>query len=281
MDMAQALEALADFTTEQWGMVTSAQAKAAGVDGVTLLRLVEARLLERLRRGCYIVVAGAQTRHVREKAVWLLLNPAVPAWKRPRLDPDGGVVSHSSAALIHDIGDLRADTVELTVPRRRTTREPDVRLRRRVLDEADVTLVDGLPITTVDRTIVDHLDDHADGGHVGQMIYHAIRAEQVAVDSLAARIGNYNPRYGVKGRDGRALIDYLLAQVGRHADDLAKSRLAPSEMSRQALADTVARTLLDSGVLDAALHSLNRPTPPNFAQGDEGPRHKSFSTEDR
>lgn len=271
MEMTRALEVLGDFTADQWGMVTSAQAKAAGVDGVTLLRMVEAGLLERVRRGCYVVVAGAQTRHVREKSVWLLLNPAVPAWKRPRLDPDGGVVSHSSAALIHDIGDLRADTVEITVPRRRTTRESDVRLRRRVLDEADVTLVDGLPITTVERTIVDHLDDHVDGGHVGQMIYHAVRAELVAVDSLAARIGDYNPRYGVKGRDGRALIDYLLAQGGRLADDLAKPRLAPSEMSRQALADTVARTLLDSGVLDAARHLSDRLTPPNSDQADEDP----------
>lgn len=269
MEMTKALEVVADFTTEQWGMVTSAQAKAAGVNGVTLLRLVEAGLLERLRRGCYIVEAGARTRYGREKSAWLLLNPAVPAWKRPRLDLDGGVVSHRSAALIHDIGDLRADTVEITVPRRRTTREPDVRLRQRVLDDVDVVLVDGLPVTTVERTIVDHLDDQADGGHVGQMIYQAVRGEQIAVDSLADRIGKYNPRYGVRGRDGRALIDYLLGQGGRLADDLAKPRLAPSEMSRQALADTVARTLLDSGVLDAARH---RSDLPNSDKADEDPR---------
>lgn len=225
MQLAHAVEAVADYTTEQWGMVTSAQAKAVGVDGVTLLRMVDAGLLERVRRACYLVTAAAQPVHVQERAAWLLLNPAVPAWERPRLDPAGGVVSHSSAALIHDIGDLLADTIEITVPRRRGTREPDLKLRLATLDENDVTLVEGLPVTTVERTIIDHLADHHDGGHIGQMIHHAVRADQLDVDSLAARVGVYNRRYALKGRDGRELIDYLLDQGGDLTEDLAEPRL--------------------------------------------------------
>ncbi len=220
VDLVNAMEAMADHTTEQWGMITAAQAKAAGVDGMTLQRAVEAGLLERVRRGCYLATAATMPKHLQPKAVWLTLNPTVPAWDRPDLDPDGGVISHSSAALIHDIGDRRADIVEITVPRRRVTREQDVSPRRAELTEDDVELVDGLPVTTVPRTIIDHLADHVDGGHVGAMIYHAARRGLVDLDQLADRSGTYARRYGLTRGNGRGLIEYLLAQAGRSLADL-------------------------------------------------------------
>ncbi|WP_228771530.1 type IV toxin-antitoxin system AbiEi family antitoxin domain-containing protein [Actinokineospora iranica] len=228
MNLVDAMEAMVNHTTEQWGLITAAQAKTVGVDGMTLQRAVEAGLLERVRRGCYLATAATMPKHLQPKAVWLALNPTVPAWERPDLDPDGGVISHSSAALIHGIGDLRADIVEITVPRRRVTREQDVSPRRAELTEDDVELVDGLPVTTVPRTITDHLADHIDGGHVGAMIYHAARRGLVDLDQLANRSGTYARRYGLPRGHGRSLIEYLLAQAGHSLADL----VAPNGLVR-------------------------------------------------
>jgi predicted transcriptional regulator of viral defense system len=209
------MRAMADFTSDQWGMITSAQAKVIGVGGSTMLRAVEAGLLERVTSSCYLATAASYPQHLHAKAVWLRLNPAVPGWDRPNLDPDGGVISHSSAALIHDIGDLRADIVEVTVPRRRTTREQDVRLRRGDLTEDDITIIDGLPVTTVPRTILDQMADHTDGSHVGTMIQHAALRGLVDLDQLANQAQEYACRYGVRRGDGHDLIEYLLTQIGQ------------------------------------------------------------------
>ncbi len=138
-----------------------------------------------------------------------------PGWERAPLDPDGGVISHRSAAAVHDLGDLVPDMVEITVPRRRTTRDPDVRLRVDRLTEADVTYVDGLPVTTVERTIVDLLADHTDGGHVGDILAAAHRRDLVNLTTLALRVARYAPAYGIHGGPdrGTALISLLLLQV--------------------------------------------------------------------
>src|SRR4051812_32698338 len=122
MELVKAIDVLAAYTADQWGLLTSAQAKKAGVDSVTLVRLVDAGFLSHVRRGIYSATAAGGSAHTDESAAWLLLNPAVPAWERPKLDPDGGVLSHRSAAMLHEVGHLLAEQVEITVPRRRTTR---------------------------------------------------------------------------------------------------------------------------------------------------------------
>ncbi|MDQ3580019.1 MAG: type IV toxin-antitoxin system AbiEi family antitoxin domain-containing protein, partial [Actinomycetota bacterium] len=54
MELARAVKKLGAYTAEQWGLVTTAQAKSVGVDGVTLGRLVKVDLLERVQQGCYL-----------------------------------------------------------------------------------------------------------------------------------------------------------------------------------------------------------------------------------
>ncbi|WP_436493681.1 type IV toxin-antitoxin system AbiEi family antitoxin domain-containing protein [Actinokineospora sp. HUAS TT18] len=250
---------MADHATDQWGLITAAQAKAVGVDGVTLQRAVEAGLLERVRRGCYLATSATMPAHVQAKAVWLGLNPRVPAWDRPVPDPNGGVISHSSAALIHDIGDLRADIVEITVPRRRATREQDVHLRRAELTQDDVALIDGLPVTTVLRTILDHLADHIAGSHVGTMIYHAAHRGLVDLDDTASEAGRYARRYGVPQGDGRALIEYLLVQAGFSLADLvAPGGVVRTSDLRRALA--ASQTDRSPSIMYAALAEAARST---------------------
>lgn len=213
MDMRQAVTALADYTAGQWGLVTTAQANAVGVVNVTLQRLVEAGLLVRVRHGIYQLTASEESANLPEKSAWLALHPAVAGWDRPELDPDGGVVSHRSAALLHGLGELVAERIEIIVPRRRTTRDREVLLRQRQLSQDEVTLIDGLPVTTVERTVMDLLDDHVDASHIGQILHEANQRSLLDLEALAGKVGPFCRRYGVKGRDGQALIKHLLATV--------------------------------------------------------------------
>ncbi|MCA1677405.1 MAG: type IV toxin-antitoxin system AbiEi family antitoxin domain-containing protein, partial [Actinobacteria bacterium] len=182
-------------------MITTAQAVAAGVDRTTLIRLIDAGLLESPARGVYVVPAASPT-HIEERAAWLRLEPRHPAWQRQPLDSGSGVVSHCSAAKIHGLGDLTTDGVDITVPRRRTTRDPHVRLRRGALTPDEVTVVDGLPVTTVERTILDLLADHVDGGHVGDVIADAMRRNDIDLDTLATKADPHAAKYDIRGRDG-------------------------------------------------------------------------------
>lgn len=224
MKLSRALRVIGDLAADQWGMVTTAQAVAASVDRTTLARLVDAGLLESPIRGVYVVPAAAPI-HVDERAAWLRLNSRRPAWQRQPLDDDGGVVSHRSAAKIHHLGDLITDGVDITVPRRRTTRDPHVRLRRGALTLEDITAIDGLPVTTVERTILDLLADHTDGGHVGDLIADALRRGNVELDHLADRASVHAAKYGVHRKDGKALLHTLLAQASdvdtRRRDQMA------------------------------------------------------------
>jgi len=242
MRQGAALRVLGEYAADQWGLVTAAQAKRLGVDSVTVSRLAEAGLLAHVARGVYAMPAAMASAHLDERAAWLRLAPDRPGWEREPLDKDGGVISHRSATAVHDLGDLVAESVEITVPRRRTTRDPGVWLRTGRLTKADVTRIDGLPVTTVDRTIVDLLADRTDGGHVGEVLAEAHRHNLVDLNKLARKVAPHAVAYGIHGGPDRGakLISHLLDHVGHGL---------PSDHDRQVSA--VARQLaaLDSAQL--------------------------------
>jgi predicted transcriptional regulator of viral defense system len=213
----EALRLVGDYAADQGGLVTSAQAKIVGVDGVTLRRLVDSGLLERVIHGVYGMPVMMAAEHLLERAAWLRLAASRPGWEREPLDFDGGVLSHRSAAALHRLGDLAPDIVEITVPRRRTSRDPNVRLRTAQLTDDEVTSMDGLPVTTVERTIADLLAVHTDGGHVGDVIADARRRDLVDLPALSKRVTRFAAAYGIRGSGpdrGMKLIRQLLDQVG-------------------------------------------------------------------
>lgn len=179
-----------------------------------LLRLVEAGLLESVGRGVYLVTGAAQPEHLEIKVAWLRLEPELPAWRRHTFDTYGGVVSHGSACDLQQLGELPASTVEISVPRRRTTRERGVRLHRADLEPDDVVLIDGLPVTTAERTVVDLLAAHVDGAHVGGVIADADRRGLTNRASLAERIARFARAYGLpRSVPGERLLEYLAGQA--------------------------------------------------------------------
>ena len=77
----------------------------------------------------------------------------------------GPVASHASAAALHGIGDLLADRAEFTMPSALPRVPAGVTLHVAPLPSEDVTIVAGVPVTTVQRTIADLCTDGHDHDH--------------------------------------------------------------------------------------------------------------------
>jgi len=171
--------ALADLAAAQWGLVTTSQANEAGVSRTHLNRLAVAGVLVRLTHGVYAMRTSAGDDLLDLRCAWLTLDPTRLAADRLTDPTPAVVVSHASAAHLHGHGDILADRHEFTVPTRKQTRRPELRLHRGDLPASDITVHRGLPVTTPARAVLDLLTAHHDGEHVAGVLAAAVRAHQV------------------------------------------------------------------------------------------------------
>ncbi len=209
-----ALHELAEITASQWGMVTSAQAAARGVTRLDLSRLAEAGDLERITQGIYKNAGAPAGSFLDVRAAWLSSDPTRLAGERLSDGHNGVVVSGQTAAWLHDIGDLRSNRTELTSPRRRQTQRADVRYRQRNLSEKDVTIREGLPVTTPERTIADLVEDRTDLSIVANALRDASRKYELDLGALEADLAPLAARNGHRKGDGAAMLDQLLEIAG-------------------------------------------------------------------
>lgn len=124
------------------GVLLTADARAHGWDKAALHRLLA-------RDGWQCIHRGAWAEHGCEIDPPLRLRATVLA--HPVL-----TVSHRSAAWLHDI-ELVAEAYDFTAPRHVKPTLHGGRLIRAPLGSEDVTVVQGLPVTTVTRTLADLL----------------------------------------------------------------------------------------------------------------------------
>lgn len=206
------LTRLAEIAQDQWGLVTRRQAVRAGIPKTTLERLTaEGSLLERVAHGVYRLTGAPAPDHLELRAAWLQLAPDVPAWERT---PDQGVVSHRSAAALYGLGHLPADRHEFTVPRRRQSRRPDVRLHLRRLDPLECIELRGLPATRPSRIASDLLLDREDPEAVAHVVVDAIREAYDYPGTFADALAPHAAKFGLRRGDGPALLRWLLDLVG-------------------------------------------------------------------
>ncbi|MGW4334933.1 type IV toxin-antitoxin system AbiEi family antitoxin domain-containing protein [Rhodococcus koreensis] len=221
---------VADLAQGQWGMFTSAQAADMGVSAQYLKRLADRFLITRLRHGVYRVAGAPLDPRDPLRAQWLALEPARSAAERIAGADPVGVVSHRSAAHLRELGDMDADTYEFTVTKRRNTRSLDVRFHVEAVERSDWTLVDGLPVTTPTKTIVDLASSRTDGGHLAGVVWDALRTQQVSREPLAEALREFAHLYGAPIGDGDALVEQLIAQAS--AAQLGPPVPTPDEIGR-------------------------------------------------
>lgn len=237
MEMRRALGVLAGLSSAQWGLFTSSQAAARGVSRLDLSRLAEAGLLERVTHGVYRDAGAAGDEFEGLRSAWLAIVPKVDASARLQALADDAVVSGTSAAWLHGIGDLRADRHEFTCSVRRQTQRQEVRIVTRPIATADVTVRHGLPVTTVERTIADLVADRVDLSLVAKVLGDAMRTGSVDLENVAHRLAPLAARNGCPAGDGQSLLDRLLRLAGLDAESMAKRFAGIDALARPIAAD--------------------------------------------
>lgn len=237
MKSSDVLRVIADVTASQWGMVTAAQAGALGVSRLALARLAEAGHLERLAHGVYRDAGAPSDGFEDLRAAWLSAEPRRLAEERLGDLKGGVVVASSSAALLHGIGDLWASRQEFVAAKRRQTQRAEIRYRQRSLEERDVTLVEGLPVMTLERTLADLLEDMGELSLVADALGSAVKKQSLDLDRLRNLLSPLAERNGFKRYDGNAVLEYLLEIAGLDLDTVARRISADPALSSRILAN--------------------------------------------
>lgn len=145
MFRSSALARLLEVAVGRHGFITPDTADAAGVDSARLPVMLARGQLERWGRGLYRI-------------------PQLPIGKYDPLAGavmrvgHGAVVSHWSALYLHGMTDDPPERIEVTVPSSARVRRAGldgITVWRKDLATSDLTTVDGIPATTIDRTTRD------------------------------------------------------------------------------------------------------------------------------
>lgn len=154
------------------GVFTAAQAERLGIPRNALSVAVRAGRAERVARGAYRLTGTASRPTDELAAIWKLTKPSTFTGERMAAW-DGMVVGGTSAANLLGIGDFCLSPYRLYTPRRFNTRNDTARFTVRRIDSDDITWIDGLPVTRMERTLVDLCLDDEDPSLVEDAFHDA------------------------------------------------------------------------------------------------------------
>jgi predicted transcriptional regulator of viral defense system len=151
----------------QAGYFTAGQALEAGMDRSTLRHHARpGGRYRRVGRGLYRLRHFPSSPHEHVMGAWLPLRSG------------GAVVSHESALELHDLSDVIPEAVHLTVPRSERGTRPRAGVRLHTSEDPptgkEVTEVAGVPVTGVERSILDSLESGAQPEQIELAIHQAL-----------------------------------------------------------------------------------------------------------
>lgn len=225
MNALDVLESLELLGSGQWGLVTTAQAQEVGVSKMQLSRLVARGTVQRVRHGVYALPSADTGPLQGLRAAWLATG------SQPVGDQPLTVVSGESAAAVHGLGDLLPAKYEFTTAVRRQTTQPDTRYRKRDLPDEAITWVDGLPVTTIARTVQDLAIGGTDFDHLAVAVRDAVTGTGVSSDALVHALEPAAERF--RTRDGNALFVSALKAVGFRPDTRLLQLMAPESQQQR------------------------------------------------
>ena len=164
----------------QSGYLTSAQARAEGIQRDTITKMVTRGDLERVSHGVYRIARYPVTPNAQYLEAMLWPQRGVV-----------GTISHQSALAFHGLSDVSPSKLHITIP-------PTHRVRRRVprhlavhhaiLGHADIDVLDGVRVTKATRSILDAHADHLGWALIRQAIADGVRTGKVRREDAAALV---------------------------------------------------------------------------------------------
>ncbi len=146
------MDELVAIAEEHDGLLTSKEARDAGIQDSVLVRLAQRGRLERMSRGVYRIAHYPADRLAQYREAVL--------WAKASQGPEHIALSHDTALLLYGISDANPARVSLTVPpsaRLRRVCPEWIAIHRENLAPEEIGEHEGMPVTTVDRSIMDVL----------------------------------------------------------------------------------------------------------------------------
>lgn len=200
------MDELYALAEEHDGLFTSKDARAGGIQDSVLVRLAQRGRLERMSRGVYRIAHYPTDRlaQYREAVLWAQAN---------HHGPERIALSHETALLIYGISDLNPSRVHLTVPksvRLRRERPEWITIHQADLAENEIGQHEGIPVTTVSRSIVDVLSTTHRTEIARQAITEALRDGLLSSTEATQlrRIISTTARSLAKSTNGSTLTEY-------------------------------------------------------------------------
>jgi very-short-patch-repair endonuclease len=177
--------ALADVAACQHGVFTIADAKRAGLNGDQIAFRI-GRSWTRLYDGVYRIAGSPSTWRSELRAA------AVAAG-------EGAAISHKSAAALYELPTGREDLIELTCVRWKRTIQPNLVVHEsRRLDVRDIQVVDGIPVTRPERTLLDLASQFPRANYL-EFLVQAARRKRLITYASTKEMFDRHARRGLKG----------------------------------------------------------------------------------
>jgi predicted transcriptional regulator of viral defense system len=147
---------LQDLAADQHGYFTVAQAREWGVSRMALVMMARRGTAERVSHGVY-------------RLAHFPISP-LGQYMEATLWPGGGVqgvISHESALAMYEVSDASPAKIHVTVPRSFRTHRlvpAHLVLHRADLDDLDTDVVEGIPVTALERAVEDCASAHLGAG---------------------------------------------------------------------------------------------------------------------
>jgi predicted transcriptional regulator of viral defense system len=169
------MDELIAIAEENDGLFTSKQAREAGILDSVLVRLAQRGRLERIARGVYRISHYPQARLSQYREAIL--------WAQSSQGPNNIALSHETALAIYGISDVNPALIHMTIPKvaRLRRQQPKwIAIHRADLEPEDVTLYEGLPVTTVSKSVTDILTTSGRADTARQAIADARREGHIS-----------------------------------------------------------------------------------------------------
>lgn len=135
-------QTLYDLAAQQAGYFTAQQAQGVGFSRPLLVHHTKTGLFERTQHGIYRLTRFPSSAYEDLFVAWLRIGPK-------------SVISHDSALALYGLSDALPTQIHLTAPRGVSLRRNGIRLHSMALRPDETSRWEGLPVTSVARTIAD------------------------------------------------------------------------------------------------------------------------------
>lgn len=188
---------LYEIAESQAGYFRGVQARQAGFSWERLSSNAKTGRFQRVSRGIYRLAHFPGSPFEDLFVAWLRTGPR-------------SVISHESALSVYDLSDLLPGEVHVIIPRSASRRRPGIRLHTNRLEPDEVTVREGLPITTVARTIA----DVARSGLAEEQVHLAIR------EALGRGLTTKKSLFQQAGRHGGRAAQLILQAIQESTNEI-------------------------------------------------------------